>query len=107
MSAQSCLAGLFPPKYDDMWHSTIEWQPIPVHTTNLHDDYVLASEKRCDHFDYIMLEYMNTTEYKSLFKNYRNQLKHLREMSGKKLETLTDICNLYDTLFIEQLKGKW
>lgn len=32
MSAASNLAGLFPPKGDQRWDQSLEWQPIPIHT---------------------------------------------------------------------------
>ena len=32
MSAQSVLAGLYPPVSTDKWDDSINWQPIPVHT---------------------------------------------------------------------------
>lgn len=106
MSAQANLAGLFPPNNNQRWNSDLDWQPIPVHTEPIDDDFLLASNKKCDHFDYIMLQYMNTTEYKGLFKNYKNLIRYLEKMSDKKLQTITEINNLYDTLLIEQMKGK-
>lgn len=50
---------------------------------------------------------MNTTAYTYFFTNYAPLIKYAEEHSGLKLATLTDITNLYDTLFIERLKGKW
>lgn len=107
MSAQACLAGIFPPRGDQMWNPNLSWQPIPIHSQPLQDDFLLASDRKCDRFDYVMLQYLNSTEYKGLFKEYKNQIKHLELMSGKKLRTLTDINNLFDTLLVEQMKGKW
>lgn len=52
-----------------------------------------------------MIEYENTTAYTELFKEYRSLIKYVEQKSGLKLRTLTDITNLYDTLFIEKLKN--
>ena len=40
ISAQATLAGLFPPNEDQIWNSSIQWQPIPVHTIPVKQDFV-------------------------------------------------------------------
>lgn len=105
-SSQATLAGLFPPVGDEIWNKNLHWQPIPVHTDNLSDDYLLATEKRCDHYDYIMLKYLTDSAYPVTFEKYKSLISYLEKKSGTKLPTITSINNLYDTLLIEQLKGR-
>lgn len=105
MSAAANMAGLFPPSGEQVWNPQIDWQPVPVHTTPLNEDYKLAGEKKCDRFDYVMLQYMNTTAYTDYFTENLLLIKELEKMSGNSLTTITNITNLYDTLFIEKLKG--
>lgn len=105
-SALSALAGLFPPKYNETWNEQLRWQPIPVHTQLKRDDYILAAEKRCDHFDYIMLQYMKGPEYTNFFQKYASLIQYLEAHSGMKLPTITDIVNLYDVLLVEQIQKK-
>lgn len=40
MSAQSLLAGLFPPKPEDMFVPGLAWTPVPVHATPRNMDKV-------------------------------------------------------------------
>lgn len=106
MSALANLAGLFPPSSSQVWNKKIDWNPIPVHTLPMPEDYILASEKKCDRFDYLMFNYVNETVYNGLFKEHKELISFVEQESGLKLTTLTAICNLYDTLLVEKLAGK-
>lgn len=99
------MAGLFPPGNNQLFNKKFHWSPIPVHTQPLNDDYLVAGEKKCDRFDYLMFNYVNATVYNGLFNKYKPLISFAEEKSGMKLSTLTSINNLYDTLFIEKLKG--
>lgn len=105
MSASVCVAGMFPSSPDKVWNANLAWDPIPVHTRPINEDYTLTY-KRCDRFEYAMIDWLKTdVEYRGLFEKYRKLIEYLEKHSGKKLSTLVDINDLYDTLSIEQLKG--
>lgn len=107
MSAQTTLAGLFPPSDNQIWNEQIAWQPIPVHTQPQDQDYILAQRKKCDHFDYLVFEYQQTEAYRGLFKEYASFITYLEENTGLKLPTLTSIAILYDIFLTEQSRGYW
>lgn len=104
MSAEANLAGLFKPFGYQVWNEKIKWQPVPVHTVPQQDDSLMGF-KRCDHFDYVMLQWMNTSAYTNLFIKYKSLIEYLESNSGAKLSTLAQILLLYDALYIQQLKG--
>ncbi|XP_031632798.1 lysosomal acid phosphatase-like [Contarinia nasturtii] len=106
MSAEACMAGMFPPTASQKWKKTLNWHPIPVHTIPRREDHLLASEKRCDHFDDVMLQYMNTTAYTDLFTKHKTLISYLERNSGMKLSTITEIYLLYDALWVEKMEGK-
>lgn len=106
MSAEANLAGLYPPSGEQLWKNELKWQPIPIHSQPLKDDYLVASHKRCDRYDYLQFEYCNKTVYNGLFVKYKSLISFLEQKSELKFQSLTAINNLYDTLLIEQWKGK-
>lgn len=106
MSAQCNLAGMFPPNRDQIFMENFHWHPVPVHTQPHQEDYTLATSKRCDRFDYVMIEYLTKDEYVGLFKKYSSLIEYLEVNSGQKLRTLSEIYDIYDTLSIQKLKGK-
>lgn len=107
MSAKANLAGLFPPIGNQIWMNDLDWQPVPVHTTPKSEDYLLASAKQCDHYDYVMLDFMNKSDYKKIFVEYQPLFSYLETNSGQNLSTLLLLSLLRDTLFVEQSTGKW
>lgn len=104
-SAQVTTCGLFPPNGSQVWNENIHWQPVPIHTIPTTLDYVLAVRKPCDHLNYIMNKYVNSTEYSAIFDKYQTLLEALRTYTGSELQTLHDIFFLESKLFIEISKG--
>ena len=62
MSAMSNLAGLYPPKGNQVWNPHILWQPIPVHTKPLAEDNLLWSDAECPRFNQLYKELMKSKE---------------------------------------------
>lgn len=107
MSAQANLAGMFPPTEQQEWKYNLNWHPIPVHTTSKREEYLFGPYKQCDRCDYLMLkDVINSTYYQTLFYKNRSLIKHLEINAGKRLTSLKDLFFLYETLLIEQTKGR-
>lgn len=105
MSAQACLASLFRPSGDQVWNNELSWQPIPVHSLPRTEDPYLSSEKICERFDYVMLQFMNTTAYTDYFTKHKALITYMEKKSGMDLQTITGMVLLYDVLWVQQLKG--
>lgn len=107
MSGLATLASLFKPNDDEKFIPTLNWQPIPVHAIPFACDYLLATLKQCDRYDFEMGEFARGSFYRGLFEKYRETIEYLKENSGLEVKALLNVTLLYDTLYIEQLKGLW
>ncbi|XP_076240639.1 prostatic acid phosphatase [Calliopsis andreniformis] len=105
MSAESHLAGLYPPSGNQVWDS-IKWMPIPVHTIPEDKDNVLAAKKYCPAYNYELEKVLNSPEMKYINKENEKLYAYLTKMTGNKISSLRSIQQLYDILFIEDLYNK-
>lgn len=104
MSAESNLAGFFPPDESEMWNKNIKWQPIPIHTIPEKCDNVLAAKKPCRRYEYALKKYQSSPEFKALCEKFAALFKYLEENSGAPIRTFDQAQYLYNTLYIENLR---
>lgn len=105
MSAESNLAGLYPPTGKDRWDPNIRWQPIPVHTVPESMDEVLAAKKSCPAFDYALKKYKQSDEYQAYNKSLEPVYQYLSANTGRKVDSPTSAQNVYSCLHIEELNN--
>lgn len=104
MSAQVCMAGLFPPQDKQVWNPNLNWQPIPVHTVS--DDHLFYPWEKCQRFNETESE--RTPEIQSIFQQNKSLFSELESKSGDKLNTIDDYTRLYDRLSVgHQIKSDW
>ncbi|CAG9860167.1 unnamed protein product [Phyllotreta striolata] len=99
MSAASNLAGLFPPRGEQVWTKSIPWQPIPIHTTPYEEDPVLAVGKPCPKHAELMAKFKEQEEYRSYFEKMRPAIDYILKKSGETSDEMAEI--IHDTLFVE------
>ncbi|XP_031634018.1 prostatic acid phosphatase-like [Contarinia nasturtii] len=105
MSAESNLAGLFPPEGNQIWDNQIKWQPVPIHTIPEQLDGVLASKRPCARYTMAAKKYQKSQEFQDLLNKYKSLFQYLEQNSGTSIKTLDDAQYLYNTLWIENLKN--
>uniref|UniRef100_A0A336M3V2 acid phosphatase n=1 Tax=Culicoides sonorensis TaxID=179676 RepID=A0A336M3V2_CULSO len=106
MSAQSNLAGFFPPKGLDVWKPDLDWQPIPVHTVPEKHDKVLSAKKYCPAYDYALKKLRDSDEYRKINAHYKYLYEYLTKNSGRQISTMEGVQYLYSVLNIEQIYNK-
>ncbi|KAK9886914.1 hypothetical protein WA026_019171 [Henosepilachna vigintioctopunctata] len=98
-SAASTLAGLFPPKDNDVWNPDLPWQPIPVHT--------LPSET--DHFFTTWRYSLTLPTFQRHFASFdKSEIKKLCDYIsahiGRKISHFFEALLIWDILYIEEYK---
>lgn len=106
MSAAANMAGLFPPKDDQVWKKGFMWQPVPIHSIPQVMDYVLYMGKPCQRYNQALNDYLQSAEHTDLLAKYKNLFAYLEENSGSEIRSFEDAEILYNTLWIENLKNK-
>lgn len=106
MSAQSHLAGLYPPTDQQTWNKDLPWQPIPIHTVNRDEDLLLLAESKCDRYDKLLEELNNSPVVQKRMEDNRQLLDFLAQHTNLTMKEIDDIEYLYDTLFIESRFNK-
>lgn len=102
-SAECTIAGLFPPiSKEERWNEHINWQPIPIHTISLEDDFLLNSFVECARFDQLFERRINDPEVTYLMDTHRSLIEFMAENSGMSLQRVDDVWKLYSGLVIEQ-----
>lgn len=103
MSAACSLAGLYPPKKEQIWNENLQWQPIPIHTRPVSiDGMVAADDRHCKKYDRLYQELMKSENSINFFKSKSSIFEYVSNHTGESKRTFLDITNFHDTLFIEQ-----
>lgn len=99
MSAQTNLAGMFPPTEDEKWNDDIPWQPIPLHSIPEEMDTMLHGGRWCAKYEPLVNEIKNNTpEIHEIYKMYGHLFPYWASVSGMKIESIEDVADLHKKL---------
>lgn len=104
MSAQSTLAGLYPPLGNKIWNRNLLWQPIPVHTMTYSMDYLIAGGvPTCPSYQNALIKYMASDEMKQ-FENFIQPFyDYITIQSGTKVDSLQALGLTRDSWLCESI----
>ena len=104
MSAESQLAGLFPPEGDQIFDPSIPWQPIPVHTVPKESD-TLFKHPGCPKYTELLAADKDSAMYKKLDMDNRAFFDKVENCTGLEMVNLSNIYQIQDTLYVEMVYG--
>ncbi|KAE9547264.1 hypothetical protein FO519_009524 [Halicephalobus sp. NKZ332] len=113
MSAMSNMVGMFPGSPGDFpddqdWPvsgNKYGWVPVPIHTVNIIDDYVLIPDLPCNRQDELHELGKETPEYQQLSENMTDFLDLVRNETGLPLLDLGYLPAILDALAVEDEYG--
>jgi len=103
MSALSNLAGLYPPKGNQIWNPNLLWQPVPVHTRPLEYDNLLSSHAECPRFKQLYEEVMKSKEIQALNEKFQWLYEYISNHTGAIIDNPVEVDYVFDALLIEQI----
>ncbi|XP_066995857.2 testicular acid phosphatase homolog [Anabrus simplex] len=101
MSAETYLAGLYPPHESQKWHPDLNWQPIPVHSTPRNLDSLIVVKKPCPKYDEDLKNAYNSPEIAALNEQNQELYDYLSKNAGQEVHNITAVEFLFNTLEIE------
>ncbi|MEQ2231940.1 hypothetical protein ILYODFUR_005836 [Ilyodon furcidens] len=102
MSALANLAGLYPPKDQQIFRPSLKWQPIPVHTVPQSEERLLSFPLGdCPRYKQLMNETEHTAEFLNVTTAYWDLIELVKNKTGVKKANVETVWSVYDTLFCE------
>lgn len=104
MSAESNLAGLYPPTGKQIWNKAIAWQPIPVHTVPGNIDYLTGGAlPPCAAYDKAYSAYLLSDEMKKFDQSIKQIYDYMSIHLGVTVKNFMTVLLVRDALFIESV----
>jgi len=106
MSAAANLQGLFPPRGYLKFDPTLNWQPVPIHTVDQSDDYLLSSHANCPKFEELHAQVLEGQTMKSIYLENIELFRYISKHTGLNLTDIVHLDYVYDTLLCETVHNK-
>nr|CAD7266968.1 unnamed protein product [Timema shepardi] len=104
MSAQLVLAGLYPARGTQVWNPSLDWQPIPVHSTNPGQDNLIRMDAPCPAYSKEYELAINSSVIQNFTQEHADVFRTLNEQ-GWPATRIDQIQGVYDSFKIEERRG--
>lgn len=102
ISAGTFLAGMHILEDEDEWLPGLFWEPIPIHTTPVEKDAVLAQNAPCSRRDKLFEEQKKSEFYTNLTKENAELFEFLSNKTGWKINDIEDVEKVYATMYVHR-----
>lgn len=105
-SAALVLAGLFPPKNEQIWNTHLLWQPIPVYILPKKIDHFISNDGTCDRLKKAIKEFEKSPKIRALYDKNQDLFQYLEKYAGTPIRGVENLKDLHGILDVEHLKNK-
>jgi len=97
-------AAVYPPKGDQIWNPELLWQPVPIHTIDVEDDW-LAQETLCPVSKEEMKKALQSEEILKIDDENKDLYYELEMYTGMDVNNIDAVADIHGTLLSEQSAG--
>ncbi|KAK0094920.1 hypothetical protein PV326_009639 [Microctonus aethiopoides] len=105
MSLMLVLSALYPPKDQQIWNPTLNWQPIPFKYYKKQEDILMAPNISLRKFIDEVERVEGLEEMKTQIKKFHPLMKNLTLWTGTEIDSIEKIFHLYHSLIAEHSMG--
>lgn len=105
-SANLVLAGLFPPKPNQVWNYNLPWQPIAVHSIPKSIDYYINADHACIRWIEAREEHLQSPGIQKIMDDNRELLEYVEKNAGEPVRTMEFIKDIHEALETENHLNK-
>lgn len=106
MSVSSTLAGLFPPKGQQIWNEELLWQPIPIHGKPTEYGELLPNIYNCPNYERHYNRTKNSKHFMKINRKYKQIFADLSVKTGMEIKGIDDVSNIRDVLYVYENYNK-
>lgn len=105
MSSLLVLAGLYPPKGQQVWEDSMKWQPIPINYIPSGISLYIKATSLCPTYKSEYKLVNDSAEYKKDLSQFDELMRNLYDLTGREMKDSGDIIHIYHTLTAEMSMG--
>lgn len=106
-SANYVLAGLFPPKREQVWSWALpSWQAVAVHSIPKEIDYYINADHACKRWHEARTEHLQSPEILKIMEDNKELFKYVEDNAGEPVRTMEFIKDIHEALEIEDHLNK-
>nr|CAH7757223.1 unnamed protein product [Callosobruchus chinensis] len=100
MTAESMLAGLYPPSKEDIWFKDLLWEPIPVHSIQHENDNLIQMKANCPKYRTLLGSITQMKVFEEVKERYSDIFKAIAVNTGWSDVDVEAVKSVFCTMYV-------